>query len=137
MFLFFLWPTLIYVVKRIVGKEEEDDASSLKGSSKFYKVIFWLIILGQISSYRKVKILPLHLGPGTPEHQYVEWPMDDVFRSKKNKILGISAILQESIDKFICSWKKIHQATIKQTIRTKIQYHRPFPEELWADLVNQ
>ena len=35
------------------------------------------------------------------------------------------------------SWKKIHQATMRQTTNTKIQYHRPFPEELWTDLINQ
>ena len=35
----------------------------------------------------QVKILPLHLSKGTPESQYVEWPLDDIFKYESKMIV--------------------------------------------------
>ena len=57
---------------------EEDEAPGTKGTNKFYKVenVSFLYVY----FFVQVKIFPLHLSKETPEGQYVEWPVDDIFK---------------------------------------------------------
>ena len=70
--------TFNFAIESLVSGGEEDDAS--KGTNKFYKVENVSSLHFHVWLFVQVKIFPLHLSQGTPELQYVEWPLDDIYK---------------------------------------------------------